>query len=235
MLSHSSRCALWIFAAVATVVAPHLLSANEIFLGSQLTGGTNIQTILSSYSERRFLRTLKQQADFSCGSAALATLLTYHYARPSAERDVLTDMVAHGDRAQIETQGFSLLDMRNYLARQGLSSGGYRLTLDKIAEVRVPGIVLINHNGYNHFVVLEGLHEGRVLLADPSVGTRAMDVATFEKEWNGVLFLIRDGADFAQTQFNLEENWEVQPQASWSQIRNLYELSRVVSHNGLVF
>jgi predicted double-glycine peptidase len=174
-------------------------------------------------------------ADFSCGSAALATLLTYHYERPIAERTILHDMIEHGDPKRIEAKGFSMLDMKDYLTRQGLQSGGFRLPLEKIAEVRVPGIVLINHNGYNHFAVLEGLSDGRVLLADPSLGTRATDIATFEKEWNGILFLVISNADRAQRSFNMAEDWATQPHASWDQIRNMFGVTQLGWRNAQVF
>jgi predicted double-glycine peptidase len=220
----------------AGIMAPVVSAgAGDMLLSSATTGGSEVRPRISSYIERKFHNTLRQQADFSCGSAALATLLTFHYGQQVAEREVLTDMIAHGDRKTIETQGFSMLDMKEYLARRGLQSNGFRLPLDKIAQVRVPGIILVNHNGYNHFAVLEGLSDGRVLLADPALGKRAMDAEAFQKEWNGVLFLILNGADAAQQQFNLVENWSIQPRASWSELRDLYALSQLSFHNGRNF
>ena len=49
---------------------------------------------VTSLKEARFKTTIPQQYDFSCGSAALATLLTHHYARPVGEQEVLREMYA---------------------------------------------------------------------------------------------------------------------------------------------
>src|SRR5258708_561538 len=117
--------------------------------------------------------TIAQQYDFSCGSAALATLLTYDYNIPVSEPEVFRDMFEHGDKTVIAKSGFSLLDIRNYLARRGLEANGYRAPLSKLAEVRLPAIVLVNVRGYSHFVVLEGIQNGWGLLAHPANGMRS--------------------------------------------------------------
>src|SRR5688572_13992262 len=59
-----------------------------------------------SFAERRFKTILKQQYDFSCGSAALASLLAFHYEDTVGELEVFGDMWDHGDQERIKTQGF---------------------------------------------------------------------------------------------------------------------------------
>lgn len=229
------RVCAFALVALACLSIPGGARAGSVVLDESVTGGNNLQLSVVSFKELKFRRTLKQEADFSCGSAALATLLTYHYNHPVAERSILTDMISHGNPAVIQARGFSMLDMKEYLERQGIQSGGFRLSVEKIATVRVPGIVLINHNGYNHFAVLDGLSDGRVLLADPSLGTRAMDLATFRKEWNGILFLILNGADDAQKGFNRRDEWATQPRASWDQTRLILDLTRPGWRDGRLF
>jgi predicted double-glycine peptidase len=201
--------------------------AGDMTLTSEITGSTAFHVPVKSFKELKFVHTLHQQVDYSCGAAAIATLLTYSYGKPVAERTVLQDMLDHGDKQVIQTKGFSLLDIRNYLARQGLQSGGYRLPLDKIPEVAVPGIVLINHNGYNHFVVVDGFKDGRLLLADPSLGARTVDVDTFKREWTGVYFVILTGADDARRKFNLKEDWSLQGHGTWDRFRDTFDLARL--------
>jgi uncharacterized protein len=82
-------------------------------------------------------------------------------------------MFDNGDKQVIAQSGFSLLDIKNDLARLGIESNGYRAPLSKLAEVRLPAIVLINVRGYSHFVVLEGIHDGWVLLSDPGTASEA--------------------------------------------------------------
>jgi predicted double-glycine peptidase len=160
----------------------------------------------------RFASTLRQQYDFSCGSAALATLLTYHYGVPVSESTVFEAMWAQGDQARIRREGFSLLDMQRYLASRGFQADGFRLPLDKLVEAGLPAIVLVTEKGYNHFVVIKGAADGRILLGDPSRGTRAMPRARFEAAWpTRLLFVIHTAP--AQPRFNLADDWRAAPRA----------------------
>lgn len=167
---------------------------------------------VTSLKEARFRTTVRQQYDFSCGSAAAATLLTYQYDHPVSEADVFKQMFTTGDTARIRKDGFSMLDMRRYLASQGYEADGFQLPLDKLAEEGVPAIVLLNDRGYRHFVVVKGLRGERVLLGDPSRGTRSMPRRQFEKLWdNRVLFVVHNRREFAQ--FNRPADWRIAPPA----------------------
>lgn len=54
---------------------------------------------LTSLKEARYRSTLHQKYDFSCGSAAVATLLTYQYGYPVNEQVAFEQMYTHGDQA----------------------------------------------------------------------------------------------------------------------------------------
>src|SRR5690606_34376751 len=69
---------------------------------------------VTSLKAARYRTTVPQKFDFSCGSAATATLLTYQYGRPVGEAEVFERMYALGDQARIRTLGFSMLDMRRF-------------------------------------------------------------------------------------------------------------------------
>ena len=112
---------------------------------------------VTSLKEARFATTLRQQYDFSCGSAALATLLTFHYGKPTSEQTIFSQMFQTGDRAKISKQGFSLLDMKRYLSAHGYSADGFEQPVERLAQERLPAIVLLSERGYRHFVVVKGL------------------------------------------------------------------------------
>ncbi|MDM0031033.1 C39 family peptidase [Variovorax sp. J22P271] len=165
---------------------------------------------LTSLKASRTGRTLIQKYDFSCGSAAVATLLTHHYGFPVTEQTVFQQMYEHGDQAKIRTEGFSLLDMKRFLEAQGFQADGFKQPLDKLNEARVPAIVLINSDGYHHFVVVKGVQDDRVLLGDPALGTRAMPRKVFESKWqNGLLFVIHNRMESAR--FNVAADWRAAP------------------------
>ena len=127
-----------------------------------------------SYQARPFQTIVRQEHDYSCGSAAVATLLTYHYDRPTTERDAFEAMYAIGDKAKIQREGFSLLEMKTYLESLGYQADGFRVSLEKVARVGVPVIVLIETRGYKHFVVIKGLQDDRVLVGDPVRGVEVI-------------------------------------------------------------
>jgi predicted double-glycine peptidase len=181
-------------------------TAGSIDLPLQIGGAFRVPA--TSIREARFSTMVRQQYDFSCGSAALSTLLTYHYGKPVTEQDVFEAMFALGEPEKIKKEGFSLLDMKRYLDSHGFEADGFEASLDKLAGAAIPAIVLINDNGYNHFVVIKGVRDQRVLLGDPSGGTRAVSRATFEKIWvNQILFVISSHQGSAR--FNDAADWRV--------------------------
>jgi predicted double-glycine peptidase len=167
---------------------------------------------VTSLKEARYMAMVRQQYDFSCGSAALSTLLTYHYGVPVSEQLVFEAMFALGDQEKIRQEGFSLLDMKRYLEGRGFAADGYEASVDKLSAAGIPAIVLINDQGYNHFVVVKGLREGRVLLGDPAGGTRVVSRQAFESMWvNGILFVISSHKEAAV--FNRPSDWRVDVRA----------------------
>ncbi|WP_051244517.1 C39 family peptidase [Azohydromonas australica] len=187
------------------------VQAGTVEVPVQVGGPFNVP--VRSLQEAKFSATVRQQYDFSCGSAALSTLLTYHYGLPVTEQAVFEQMFLHGDQAKIRQQGFSLLDMKRYLEQQGFTADGFEAPLDALRQEGIPAIALVNENGYNHFVVVKGLHSGRVLVGDPSGGTRAMTQSEFEKAWfNRILFVVTNRREAAR--FNLASDWRVAPTAS---------------------
>ena len=167
---------------------------------------------LTSLKEARYKSTLHQKYDFSCGSAAVATLLTYQYGYPVNEQVAFEQMYTHGDQAKINKEGFSLLDIKRFLEANGFQADGFRVPLDKLAQENLPAIVLIDEKGYHHFVVIKGMRNDRVLVGDPARGTRVISQAKFMTLWkNGLVFVIHNRRSLAV--FNSPHDWKVAPQA----------------------
>ncbi|GAA0629311.1 C39 family peptidase [Halomonas beimenensis] len=169
------------------------------------------QVETKSLSEIGWEGVVRQQYDFSCGSAAVATLMTYHYNRPRTEAEVFEEMIETGNREQIETFGFSMLDMKRYLDSQGLSSDGFEISLDDFIRIGVPAITLINTGGYKHFVVVKGVDNQNVLVGDPAAGTVVVPRETFETLWNNTVLGVRNEVQMAKSNFNNDRDWRVRP------------------------
>lgn len=196
--------------AITLVWAGLALSGSMVQAGTvQLPGlGGDMSVNVMSFQERRFLTVIRQQYDFSCGSAALASLLTYHYDHPVSEQTVFRSMLAVADEAKVREQGFSMLDMKHYLASQGYQADGFRMALPELqAQVRLPLIVLLDMNGFRHFVIVKGISDREVLVGDPARGLKVFGHAEFIDRWDGVAFVIRSHLQEGRTRFNRDLEW----------------------------
>ncbi|MDB5366895.1 MAG: peptidase [Rhodospirillales bacterium] len=182
--------------------------ADEVRLAGGDVGGSFAVRVVS-WREMPFRTVVRQRFDFSCGSAAVATLLRHHYGRDTSEEAAFRSMYARGDQARIQQVGFSLLDMKLFLEREGFEADGWRITLDELAAAAVPVITLLDVEGYKHFVVVKGLRQGRVLLGDPARGLLQMPADDFARSWTGVVLAIRGGpgSDGARDRFNRDAEW----------------------------
>jgi len=72
----------------------------------------------------------------------------------------------------------------------------------------VPAIALVQENGYNHFIVIKGLRDDKVLVGDPSSGGRIVARDDFTRIWQGgILFVVRNHTDIAR--FDVPDQWRV--------------------------
>lgn len=201
-------------------ISSAILAATLLSLGTAMVhaGPVNIagsfgrfQVQAKSLQELGWDRVVRQQYDFSCGSAAVATLLTYHYDRDTSEAEVFEWMIRAGDAEQIQRHGFSMLDMKLYLDRQGLNADGFRISLDDFVRIGVPAITMVNTAGYKHFVVVKGIDEHHMLVGDPAAGTLVVPKEHFERLWSGTVLGARAELEIAQQNFNHEQDWAVRP------------------------
>ena len=196
---------------LALLAIPALAQAGSVMLPGA-TGG-NLHVNVRSMKDKHFRSTVKQKYDFSCGSAALATLLTFHYEDPIREEEVFDEMFAAGNKEKIRKEGFSMLDMKNFLDQRGYTADGYKANLDQLAAVGVPAITLLNIKGFKHFVVVKGVTTKEVLVGDPALGATIHPRAEFETMWNGILFLIRSNKNLASDRFNQVREWRISEKA----------------------
>ncbi|MBN8847513.1 MULTISPECIES: C39 family peptidase [unclassified Sphingomonas] len=161
-----------------------------------------------SWAEIPFRTIVRQRYDYSCGSAAVATLLTYQYGTPTDETQPFKAMYEKGDQTKIREKGFSLLDMKNYLLARGFGAQGYRLGIEDMRALGKPMIALINVRGYTHFVVVKGARGGRVLIGDPARGLLKVPDAEFAKMWSGIALIVTDPPTGVSGAFNLARDWD---------------------------
>ena len=137
----------------------------------------------------------RQKYDYSCGSAALTTLLNAQLDLNLKELDVIDGLLKHGELEKIKAgRRFSLLDMKRYLAQTGINSAGYSAAIEDLPEIQAPAIVSIVIQGFKHFVVYRGVVDGHVIIADPAFGNISVSVTKFDEMWTPKIFFTVDGA-----------------------------------------
>ncbi len=135
-------------------------------------------------SEIKHAGIVKQQYDYSCGAAVLATLFRYYFGEDVDEGSVIKDLFKVGDVEKIrKRQGFSMLDLKRYALMKGYKATGYKATVEDLVKLGVPAIVAIDVGNYRHFVIFKGVYKGRVILADPAFGNTVISVGEFRKMW----------------------------------------------------
>ena len=157
---------------------------------SVLPGGAVVYKPIQSIRERKFVDLVQQKTDFSCGAAALATILRQAYWLDVNEDQIIEGMLAHADQNLVRTQGFSMLDMKKYVESIGMRARGYRIPPESLQSVTIPVVVLMDIRGYKHFVVLQRTEKDWVYIGDPVLGHKRYKFDDFVKGWNGIIFAV---------------------------------------------
>ena len=160
--------------------------------------GLRARLDLKSMKAIRDDRVVKQGFDYSCGAAALATLLTYVVKDPVTEIEILRnvlDNVSDEEREALKKKGLSLLDLQRVATTRGHRAQGFRLAPVFLAKLQGPVMVFIKPHGYEHFAVFKGVRGDRVYLADPSLGNMRLPVYEFLSSWldesgQGIIFVV---------------------------------------------
>jgi predicted double-glycine peptidase len=160
------------------------------------------------YVEQQFKNIVHQAFDYSCGSAALTTVLTGYLGRQFSERQIMDGLLKYGETDKIiQRRGFSLLDMKRLITALGYSSGGYKGSFDDLKKLDHPAIVPIHYGGFKHFVVVKKYMEGRVFVADPALGNISFPEERFKQIWdNNVMFIIFPNGFNPHSQLDLTED-----------------------------
>ena len=175
---------------------PRPAHAGEVRFGGVLPNGGLYVHPVESMQEARFRNLVRQETDYSCGAAALATILRYAYHLDVDEAVVIQGMLGIADENLVKQRGFSLLDIKHYVEALGMRGRGYRVDEARLRSLRVPGLVLMDVRGFRHFVVLKQVHGDTVELADPMLGNRSISIAEFLQAWPSRAVFVVIGNDF---------------------------------------
>ena len=209
-------------------------------LGNVAGGVVPMRVDVRPYADFKYENINRQQYDFSCGSGALVTLINSYLGLNVTEQAAMEGMMAHGEKDKIvERRGFSMLDMKRYVLTLGAVAAGYRGTLADLAALRQPAIVSITYGGSKHFVVVRGVRDGKVFIADPSTGYIIFSEYEFEQWWadNKVMLILSLPTDQGRPLLNLALSDKelglidadlIRPQVEMKALNNSLALEQIV-------
>ncbi len=153
---------------------------------------------VTSWTGLRKENVVMQQRDYSCGAAALATVMRYHWDDDVTELDLLRETVQMLTIEELKERienGLAMTDLRRLAVRVGYLSTIGRLEFDKLRQSKIPLIMGIVINGFDHFVVYRGTDGQYVYLADPARGNVRTPIPKFLGQWqkNMVLVVVKPG------------------------------------------
>jgi len=121
----------------------------------------------------------KQDLDYSCGSAATATILRSFYGSEVYEKDILDEVTRIGDDG---TASFS--DLQQAVRKFGFKAVGISANFEKLKTIKIPAVVYLRYRDKDHFSVIRGINkQGVVWLGDPSWGNRKFSEQQFKAMW----------------------------------------------------
>jgi uncharacterized protein len=153
---------------------------------------------VKSWIEFKNERLTRQNYDYSCGSAALATLLSHYYDANVTEEMILKSVLEvkgiDKQASELENQegnnGLSFYDLSQYASAQGFKAVGIALGMEELRKLQIPVIVFVKIRKQEHFTVLKKMDERYAYLADPSFGNIRVSHAKFKE-----MFFTREAED----------------------------------------
>lgn len=140
------------------------------------------------YRDLRYEWVVGQTDWYTCGPAAVATLLTHYYGIAITEAEALelaegfmrTQGLEPGPR-----RGINALALKRTLEAKGIPTKGFRVRPEGLADYFARGgLPVIVHltEPQKHFVVAVGMVGDQIVLADPSWGRTLIPFTVFVKE-----------------------------------------------------
>ncbi|TLE01453.1 peptidase C39 [Helicobacter muridarum] len=162
----------------------------EVFIS---TDSINVQKPIVSWIQIRDKNLIRQEYDYSCGSASLATILAYYYHIETSEKEILDAIflskgITSDMKEEIEKNEelrkeivFSFFDIDEFVKTKGMRAIGLALDMQSLFMLKTPVIIYVKIRDNEHFTVYKGSDKHFVYLADPSFGNIRVSLAKFKE------------------------------------------------------
>ncbi|GII03230.1 hypothetical protein Pta02_52380 [Planobispora takensis] len=131
-----------------------------------------------------------------CGAACLAMILAAHGRRVPVY--VLSEEMGIG------RDGVSALTLVRTARAHGLATRAASVPAARVSELPLPAVV---HWRHSHFVVVERVSPGRIMIIDPALGRVGLTPRDFAENYSGVAFTFGPGAGFRTGRVGDRAGW----------------------------
>ncbi len=138
---------------------------------------------------------IQQAEEMDCGAACLAMICQQAGLKLSVGK--LRDMIG------VTREGANLENIARVAENLGFHTRGLETTFNGLKDLKLPFIA--HWEGY-HFVVVYGLSDEHVWVADPGPGFRKLTVDEFNRSWSGTCLTLTPG-ELAQEQATGQSPW----------------------------
>jgi uncharacterized protein len=199
--------AAWLAAAAVSLAAPPAFSQEtqvEMWPRSPIRDPQRItQLRIWSWKELKARNVVMQNRDYSCGAASLCTLLQYYWGDHITEQmilDKLDTMLKPPERKERIKNGLSLTDLRRVSVKFGYLASIGTVTFDQLSQSKIPVLVGLKIDKFDHFVVFRGSDGYWVYLADPARGNIRAPIKDFLSHWqkNAILVVAKKDRDLRE-------------------------------------
>ena len=137
---------------------------------------------IRTWKQLREQNVVMQTRDYSCGAAALATIAKYYFGDTITETQIIERILGGLKPEEVndrEKNGLSLDDLFAVSEKLGYQAAVVRLEAANLKELEAPILVRIIKDDYKHFVVVRGVVEDHVWIADPMRGNLRIPAGEF--------------------------------------------------------
>ena len=167
-------------------------ASSGLSMGQQLAALHQISVVLSRSLELEQTLTSMLQSLYEHAQMAHGLVCLFDHNRSALFIQAMQGV----DPEVVKERGFSLLDIKRYVESLGMRGRGYRVDENRLRSLRVPSLVLMDVNGFRHFVVLKQVRGDLVEIGDPILGNRVMPLPDFLEAWPSRAVFVVIGTDF---------------------------------------
>lgn len=141
------------------------------------------------YGKKIKVPVVMQLEFLECGAACMTMILAYYGKYITLEQ-------ARED-CGVSRDGQSALNIIKAARNYGMNANGYKMEPEAFKSfTEFPCII---HWGFNHFVVLSGMRNGKAYINDPALGERVVSMEEFDEQFTGIVLAMTPGKSFERT------------------------------------